>query len=44
MYGSTQKIVGPKGVFRKVFIEVHPRPQRKEVLAALAALQKRGNS
>jgi peroxiredoxin Q/BCP len=52
MYGSTQTmgktemaarntfLVDPKGVIRKVFLKVNPDPHSKEVLAALADLQK----
>lgn len=51
-YGSTQTfgksevaarntfLVDPKGVIRKVFVKVDPAPHSKEVLAALADLQK----
>ena len=51
-YGSTQTfgksevaarntfLVDPKGVIRKVFVKVDPNPHSKEVLAALADLQK----
>jgi peroxiredoxin Q/BCP len=52
MYDSTQKfgstevaarntfILDPNGVIRKVFVKVNPTPHSKEVLAALAELQK----
>jgi peroxiredoxin Q/BCP len=33
-------LVDPKGVIRKVFVKVDPNPHSKEVLAALADLQK----
>lgn len=52
-YGSTQKfganevaarntfLVDPQGTIRKVFLKVDPTPHSKEVLAALADLQKK---
>jgi thioredoxin-dependent peroxiredoxin len=52
-YGSTQKfganevaarntfLVDPQGTIRKVFLAVNPDPHSKEVLAALAELQKK---
>ena len=52
MYGSTQKfgptevaarntfLVDPSGTIRKEFVKVDPNPHSKEVLAALAELQK----
>ncbi len=52
-YGSTQKfgttevaarntfLVDPQGVIRKVFLKVNPSPHSKEVLAALAELEKK---
>lgn len=52
-YGSTQKfgdaevaarntfLVDPQGTIRKVFLKVNPNPHSKEVLEALAELQKK---
>jgi thioredoxin-dependent peroxiredoxin len=52
-YGSTQKfgdsevaarntfLVDPQGTIRKVFLKVNPSPHSKEVLAALAELEKK---
>jgi thioredoxin-dependent peroxiredoxin len=34
-------LVDPQGVIRKVFIKVDPNPHSKEVLEALADLQKK---
>ena len=52
-YGSTQKfgttevaarntfLVDPQGMIRKVFLKVNPNPHSKEVLTALAELEKK---